>query len=850
MKTLLTFLALALTTASAEAAVGEGENLLINGTFDAEQVEFPEFWSPSSAKNVLYDRSGGPEGKKAAVFLQSDGATPGTVSLRQQGLTLVAGETYRLSAWVKTEGFHCRSGGLIVHNSGWISATGITQFPADSEWNRYEKTFTLMESKGREYGVALYAGDMTGRLHITDVRLEAVSEGARKGSSSQASIVAAPRLVPLEPLLARIPRHDPRLVLKLFTLGLESRQACECLATVRGDTIPPQTIPLDKNGKAVVNLQGLPSGHYTLTALVRRRETGEKIVEDAWPIRLIDVPAIDPSAIRQLNTLVAELLNRPVHADPAEQSFTFVNPRDGWLFVAFAPAEPAARPAAELAIKIDGSEAVITAATDRLEAFRQLPMGEHRITVAGNRADARLVVRSIPEIFDYPPCTSSFVKENGSYGWDFMKKHVLPAVTTLNGGSLPGDALAESKALGLKWLANFGVDAVGDPEAVCRQMEKHPGMTEPQYDGITADELFFARASIGGYAEVLKRLQNPQDRLVYTWIVGKPSIASLHTDFMSAALNVSGGRGRLLFEAYCHPQQNEQAAAAYLDGMVAETMRRFNTYLPGAAAGTGIIFGNFNQIPIISLEHDPAVDFKYFLDMQVNLVANNPDFKNLATTGYWGTYYGDEELVRWSFLLMRHYAVEGNKEMLSARYGFKYNPGLLAGGDFAHGLEGWTPSPAAENSIRPATIAGYGKNSQGRWGGGSAGDTVCLMARQAGKPNRLTQTARGLQVGKAYCLQFVTADYQDVTRKRYNPRRYGLRAQFEGAEILPGRGYVHIDRRNSGRYEDNNNVAKINLNRIIFRAKAPELTVVFTDQEAEVGEELILNFVQLKPYLE
>jgi hypothetical protein len=86
--------------------------------------------------------------------------------------------------------------------------------------------------------------------------------------------------------------------------------------------------------------------------------------------------------------------------------------------------------------------------------------------------------------------------------------------------------------------------------------------------------------------------------------------------------------------------------------------------------------------------------------MQVNLIANSPDFKDLAMTGYWGTYYGDEELARWSFKLMRHYAVEGNRDLLSTRYGFKYNPGFLANGDFASGLEGWTTSPAAQDSLR------------------------------------------------------------------------------------------------------------------------------------------------------
>ncbi len=98
MKPLLALLGIAILSSSVQGAVAEGENLLINGGFDAEQVDFPEFWSPSSAKNVFYDRVGGPQGKKPAVVLKNDGNTPGTASLRQQGLTLVAGETYKLSA--------------------------------------------------------------------------------------------------------------------------------------------------------------------------------------------------------------------------------------------------------------------------------------------------------------------------------------------------------------------------------------------------------------------------------------------------------------------------------------------------------------------------------------------------------------------------------------------------------------------------------------------------------------------------------------------------------------------------------------------------------------------------------
>ena len=859
---LLALLGIAILASSVQGAVAEGENLLINGGLEAEQAGFPEFWSPSSARDVSYCPSGGPE-EKPAIVLKRNGPAAATPAARQQGLTLVAGETYKLSAHIKTKGFKSRHGGIVVHNSGWTSAVGITDLPADSDWTFREKTFTLMPSKNKEYGLALFAVDPAGELHFADVKLEAISEAARKGSTSQASLVAAARLVPLQPLLNKIPRTNPEITLRLFGILPEKREAYDCLIAVDENIIPEQAVRLGKDGNLLVRLAGVPCGDYTLKAIVRQRETQKKILETGYPISIVDVPAIDRSSIRPLNNLVAELLNQPVKNDAAPQPFTFVHPRDGWIFVAFTGTAPAPG----LTLKIDDrllslressapcDPASATAGareqlpTGRLEAFRELSVGEHRITVSGNSAKARLIVRSIPEIFNYPPCANSHVRENGSYGWEFMKKHILYAVTTLNGGTLPGAALGEAKARGLKWLANFSVDPLADPAEVRDRMERHAGMTQPQYDGFTSDELFFGNVTIDNYTRALKMLRNPQSRLIYTWIVGKPSIFSLHTDFMSAALNASKGRGRLLFEAYCHPQADEHAAAAYLDDMIGETMRRFNAFFPNAAAGTGIIFGNFNQIPIISLEHDPAVDFKYFLDMQVNLVANSPDFKNLATVGYWGTYYGDEELVRWSFKLMRHYAVEGNRDMLSARYGFQYHPGFLANGDFAEGLKGWTASPAAEGSLRTATVAGYGRASQGRWGAGDAGDTVCVMVRKPGQPNRISQTAQGLEAGKAYCLQFVTADFKDVTAKKYNPRRYGIRAVLDGAEILGDKSFVHVDRRTVGTNQDQN-VGKINLHRIVFRAKSPRQTIAFDDEEAVPDEELIINFVQLKPYLD
>ena len=116
-----------------------------------------------------------------------------------------------------------------------------------------------MPSKNNEYGLAMYATNLTGEIHLADVKLEAVSEGARKGSTSQASLVAAPRLVPLQPLLNKIPRANPELTFKFFSLLPETREAYECLVTVGGDAIAPQVVPIGSDGWSASVSPGWPA---------------------------------------------------------------------------------------------------------------------------------------------------------------------------------------------------------------------------------------------------------------------------------------------------------------------------------------------------------------------------------------------------------------------------------------------------------------------------------------------------------------------------------------------------------------------------------------------------------------
>ena len=86
--------------------------------------------------------------------------------MRQQGLTLDVGETYKLAACIKTKGFKSRNAGLIIHDSGWIFEIGFKNLVADSDWTLREKTFTLFPSRGKEYDLAMFAIDLTGELHF------------------------------------------------------------------------------------------------------------------------------------------------------------------------------------------------------------------------------------------------------------------------------------------------------------------------------------------------------------------------------------------------------------------------------------------------------------------------------------------------------------------------------------------------------------------------------------------------------------------------------------------------------------------------------------------------------------
>ncbi|MDA3926070.1 MAG: hypothetical protein PF904_15340 [Kiritimatiellae bacterium] len=826
------------------AAVKPGENILINGAFEAEQLDFPMFWQKGGSQTG-FDPTGGPGNTGAVIFDNKDCAEGIKSTCRQYDQQIIAGETYKISGYVKTIGFKSRHCGIIVHNNGWYKANGVTSFPENTDgWQHVEKTFKLHESKDGIYGMAIFAISYTGEISFAQIKLEAISKTALQKSSISAILSEQnnPRLVAWKPLLNKIPLSDPHMTFQLFGKLEHELTNYDCVSTLDDTTVRKSPLMRKQNS---IDLTGIPAGDHTLKVAITERASGKAEFEMTHKISLVDIPEVDVSAHRRLNNLVVEVLAQPLKASREPQTFEFSTVREGWVFI---KAETKVD-ASDLNVALDGDNTVITSTTDRHETFRNLSRGSHSIAIKGATTGGRITVRSISEIFNYPACANSKVPQNGKYDWDFHVKHIFPAVTILNGGNVPEEHRPKLRQMGLKWLANVGTTNPKDAADLVKRMTKNAGMTAAWYDGFTCDEQFFSRPSLVHYTEALRLYKNPENRLIYTWIVGKPGLPGIHSDFISASLNASRGQGRLLFEAYCHSRPSEADAISYLNDRVVDTMAQFNTYYPDAVLGSGMLFGNFNQIPIISLDVNPEVDYKYYLDMQLNLIANNPVFKDLGITGYWGSYYDDEELYRWSFRLLRHYCVEGKTDMLSKKFGYAYAPGHLKNCDFIDGLKDWKTS--STKSLRSGRFSGYGKSSQGRWGAaGGTGDKFCIFTRGKDEPSTLTQSATGLTPGKVYTLQFVTSDYNNMKAGKFDPKQLGLDAVLgEGAEIIPEKSYVFVDKRNSGKQKNNGKV-RINLHHIRFTAMEPSFTITFTDAIAAPGTEIALNYVMLKPYFD
>ena len=592
------------------------------------------------------------------------------------------------------------------------------------------------------------------------------------------------------------------------------------------------------------------------------------------------------SGEKRQNNLVAELLEVAEIAQPSS-SFAFKRTHAGYIFVT-----ADCRGKGTVTIKLDDVPeplAVIKRDVDaaqRTEAVRNISLGEHKLNVecAGGIHVEKLVVKAIPELIHCGLGFDPAIKSYGKYDLPFLKKDILPNVTTLivpHNIKLEPTMIDDWHRQGKRFVAAVGINSQA------KTAEEHynywTGFMEkaPFLDGIIIDEFIVnnpirewlreitperqqrfdeERAQYPIYEEAFRKIRADQryrDKMVYAYIGGsgkKLNQEIIGPTFVHSILdcNFRIGLERYIFEVSSE-QKSKDALQLFVDGIADWVAKE-----PTVREQMVLTFGLFSMPPG-GINKQPNVDYHVWMDQQMNVVANHPVMAGMAGLNWWTSLQADEETVRFVGKLYRHYAIEGKKEMLTKDPLFLTH---IQNADFEKQLEGWTLHAAEEGSIQAKSFPRYGR-IEGRYMGlgrpadpEHIGDTFLWMKRSEKGPNTFSQPIKDLQPGRLYSLKMFTCDYQDLINPQKKTKEEAH--PFIGNVSIEG---VEVDTKRSFHEAYSSNPEPpipvwITYHWIVFRAKSPTAKITVSDWDpaqkatATFGQEQTFNFLELEPYHE
>jgi len=555
-----------------------------------------------------------------------------------------------------------------------------------------------------------------------------------------------------------------------------------------------------------------------------------------------------------LNNFVTELLNVAEFPGQGTDAFSFELPRTGWVHIRAEATGPGPawirlgseqEPATVLTWPGDAS------AGPERETMRFLEPGRYRLYAAAEGATRfrRLVVRSVPHLIYNPyPTHLPRYANRPKVDWDFLKRHVLPSVNVVSTAGLlrgrptapPVEETTEWKRRGGKWFVEATVPNWPPDSDVMTVDEVFRYWTSGELemgcvDGLGCDEFTIAhlpkqQKKFEVYCEAIRRIsQDPafRGKAVY------PYIGLGNSRFFKSTLRHIAEIGfKVQAERYLYEPETRDEAVRLIVQLYDLDMEPFlevnpepqrhilHFYCPNTDAG---------------VDMRPDVDFKVFLDMQFNYLANAPACAGLYGLGPWTCVYADEETIRWLGKLYRHYCIEGRRDLLATD---PYELTHIRNGDFADGLQAWEASAAEDGGIRIAAVPGLSRIEGRMYLGDLPGaDQGAAMRRSAKGPNRLTQRIENLTPGRLYSLSFYTYDPAGERRKPH-----AVAATIDPAETPHPLASRAVSRKLSRHF-------------MIFRASAPTAALCISDWRdssepgGEPGQELHLDFVQVQPYL-
>ena len=579
---------------------------------------------------------------------------------------------------------------------------------------------------------------------------------------------------------------------------------------------------------------------------------------------------------RILNNLVTELLNVSTPQREAVKDTLFTNPRHGWVFISVeSAAKGHDKPVLSIAPVPEGEVAILHGIEKdgTLEFMRQLASGTYQLRVRseGVSRPSSIVVRAIPELIytglGYDCGTradksSPWLESYGPYDWEFLENiHLTENVNVIleRGKPRPENArhLQQWRKQGKKVLAasfTSWLTTKYQPLTADDVYREWSTSEWPNY-GFEADGYYGTLMSeFGNYVPTaeefpaftgaVKRLGQEskfKNRVFYPFTYSSMVETERTRAFLKTVLEAGY---RWAEERYLQELPTEEAARDYIDAALKQYLMKCQSVFPGCQKQLIMNLG-FISIPKLNLDINPQVDYKVFLDMQMNLVANDPVFLGTYGIAWYHSAYADEEMVRWSAKLNRHYCLEGKKSRLTAD---PYVLTHIKNPDFDEGLAEWEVEPAEEGAIVAGQAQEYGK-LQGRYKSTGEGNHFLVTKRSAKAPNRVSQQIANLTPGRLYSLRMLVSDYADLSQRKGVEKASDVSVVIDGVEVLPEKTFREVVTSDPG-----GDTLYMTYQRMVFRAESETAKLVISDWQARpigpIGQELAINFIQIQPYLE
>jgi hypothetical protein len=585
------------------------------------------------------------------------------------------------------------------------------------------------------------------------------------------------------------------------------------------------------------------------------------------------------SGEKKWNNLVSDLLLvSPI--SKSGTSFPFTRSNDGWILIS-----ATCKGKGTVHIILDKSprrDAVIVhdvKSRTNDEMMRYLAKGQHQLRVEcdGDISVSSLAVKAIPDLIHCGLGFNPAIKSYGPYDMDFLKKDVLPNVTTLivpHNIELSRPAIDNWHRQGKRFIAEVGINSQG--KTANDHFQFWTGFLDkgPFLDGIIINEFGMNKPSRRPSAERQARAQQRhqayeeaftrmraddryKDKVLYAYFGGSGNKVNYEDTGPTFVRTIIDRNYRIALERYLFERSSEKASQDALQAFI-EGIADWEAKEPGVKKKMVIAFGLFSMPPG-GINKQPNVDYHVWMDQQMNIVANHPVMSGICGLEWWTSLLADEETVRFVGKLYRHYAIDGKTEMLTRDPLFLTH---LQNADFENGTQGWTLQAAEPGTIKAKSFPRYGR-IEGRYMGlgrpadpEHIGDTFLWMKRSEKGPNTFSQTIKNLQPGRLYSMKMFSCDYQDLVnpkaKKVEEANKFLGDVKLEEVDVDAKRSFTEMYASNP----EPRIPVWITYHWKVFRAKGTTAKVIISDWQGgkkpagPFGQEQTFNFLELQPYHE